>query len=277
MYAFLDIGGTKTRVAVSHDGETLATVETLETPQNFSEGVERIAQTLRSLVGNEVPEKLVCGVAGALRKEKDALARASHLPAWNGAPLREELMSRTGITQVFLENDTALVGLGEAHFGAGQGSEILAYLTVSTGVGGVRIVDGAIDKSTYGFEPGHQILDVDTSYLVGGAWTAEDILSGTALERRMGVKAYEVRDPYVWEELARILAIMVHNTILHWSPDTVVLGGSMITGNPSISLEKVQEHLAKIPSPFPELPALRKAELKDRGGVYGGLAYIQTI
>ena len=30
-----------------------------------------------------------------------------------------------------------------------------------------------------------------------------------------------------WEELAETFAIGLHNTILHWSPDRVVLGGSM--------------------------------------------------
>jgi glucokinase len=50
-------------------------------------------------------------------------------------------------------------GLGEAVFGAGKGREIVVYMTISTGVGGARIVGGKIDASAMGFEPGHQIID----------------------------------------------------------------------------------------------------------------------
>ena len=39
----------------------------------------------------------------------------------------------------------------------GEGLEIVAYHSVSTGVGGVKIEDGEISHSSIGFEPGHQI------------------------------------------------------------------------------------------------------------------------
>ena len=67
------------------------------------------------------------------------------------------------LTDGYLANDSDLDGLGEATVGAGKGFNIVAYITVSTGIGGVRIVGGKIDVSTYGFEPGHQIIDADGS------------------------------------------------------------------------------------------------------------------
>ena len=68
-----------------------------------------------------------------------------------------------------IANDTAVVGLGEAHRGAGIGYNIVTYITVSTGVGGTRIVDGRIDRRIYGFEPGHQTIDIDNSVWEGSA------------------------------------------------------------------------------------------------------------
>jgi predicted NBD/HSP70 family sugar kinase len=50
-----------------------------------------------------------------------------------------------------------------------------AASSVSTGVGGAKIEDGKIDKHAIGFEPGKQIMDVNTKK------TLEDIISGKAL------------------------------------------------------------------------------------------------
>ena len=72
------------------------------------------------------------------------------------------------------------------------------------------------------------------------------------------------------------MAIGLNNIIVEWSPDVVVLGGSMITGDPSISIEKTENYLKEILKIFPKLPAIRKAELGDFGGLYGALAFIKT-
>jgi predicted NBD/HSP70 family sugar kinase len=168
------------------------------------------------------------------------------------------------------------VALGEAHFGAGQGDAIMAYLTVSTGVGGARIVDGHIDRSTFGFEPGHQFLDVDRTPwpdLVNGE--AGELISGTATERRFGMKPYKVTDPAVWEELARLTAYMLANTIMHWSPNTVVLGGSMIVGDPAIPIDRIEHYLSEVLTIFPERPLVKKATLGACGGLYGAMTVVK--
>ncbi len=60
-----------------------------------------------------------------------------------------------------------------------------------------------------------------------------------------------------------------------WSPDVIVLGGSMITGDPSIPLDITEAHLKEILKIYPELPAIKKAELGDSGGLHGALEYIK--
>jgi predicted NBD/HSP70 family sugar kinase len=47
-----------------------------------------------------------------------------------------------------LESCAELAEMGRT----GKGPAIIAYITISTGVNGVRIVDGEIDRATYGFE-----------------------------------------------------------------------------------------------------------------------------
>lgn len=268
MYLVFDIGGTNTRLAVSEDGVSFGSPKRILTPKDFEEGVRQIAYIARELANGRTIEAMAGGVAGPLNREKTMLVNSPHLAEWVDKPLAEKL-SQAINAPVYLENDTALVGLGEAIAGAGRGYGIVAYITVSTGVGGVRIVDNTIDRSARGFEIGHQIIDTEGK-------TLEEQISGSAFEKRYAKKPYEVTDANVWEEAARVLAVGINNTIVYWSPDIVVLGGSMITGSPAISFERTQEHLRSMMHIFPHLPDMRKAALGDVGGLHGALAYMHT-
>lgn len=277
MYVLFDIGGTKTRVAVAESTDAFGEMKKIDTPKTFEEGIEVMCAIVDELrAGNEITEVAV-GIAGPLAPDHGELVLSPNLPNWAGKPFRRTLSERLLVPEdsVLVENDSAMVALGEAHFGAGKGDDIMAYITVSTGVGGARIVDGHIDRSTFGFEPGHQILDMDgTVCRAFESFEAEDMLSGTATALRFGKKAYEVTDPEVWDELSKWLAYMLNNTIVHWSPRSVVLGGSMIVGEPAIPVDKVDAELAKLLHIFPQRPFLKKATLEDKGGLYGGLARI---
>ena len=101
------------------------------------------------------------------------------------------------------------------------------------------MVQGEIDKATIGFEPGHQILDIDRSLLgKETVHTLENLISGTALENSRGTKPYDIpQTDLIWNQLAFYLAIGLRNTVAYWSPDKIVLGGSMIVGEPRILLQ----------------------------------------
>ena len=183
------------------------------------------------------------GVRGLLTEEKDGIQNDAILSKWVGKNIIKKL-SVFGDVPIFLENDTAIAGVGEAMYGAGREAEIVAYHTISTGVGGVKIEDGEIDHASNGFEPGHQILDIDRTILGEDITpTLENLVSGTALAERFGVKAYEIpQSDVVWDELADYLAQGLRNTILYWSPDVIVLGGSMIVGDPAISVDAIRKY-----------------------------------
>jgi predicted NBD/HSP70 family sugar kinase len=283
MRILFDIGGTKMRLAATKDCKNFGEPKIVQTPKNFKEGIEVFKKLALELSGGEKIKMAGGGVTGPFDSEKTKIIKSPNLPDWAGKPLKKEMEQGLG-APVYIENDTAIVGLGEAHNGAGKGYGIVVYMTVSTGVGGVRIVDGYIDKNTFGFEPGHQIIDMsgsvcETCNVLGshsdGPGHLEGYVSGTATERRFGKKAYEVKDEKVWDELAHWLAYGLNNTIVHWSPDVVVLGGSMIVGDPAIEVAVVESYLKKIITIFPELPRIKKAELEDIGGLYGALAFVK--
>ena len=244
MYTLFDLGGTKLRVARSVNGEAFEREQIIDVPATD----EEIISVLKNVISE--PK----AIAGGLTRKRAGVA--DKIRAAFSCP-------------IYIENDTALVGLGEATAGAGQGSKILAYLTVSTGVGGVRIIDGAIDHGVHGFEPGHQIIDFREPNK-----PFEDYISGTFVEKTTGQKPHSITDPAFWSPMAKILAIGVHNTIVHWSPDVVVLGGSMMKV-PGIPIDEVRVELQKISHIFPTLPEIKPASLGEWGGLHGALALLK--
>lgn len=268
MYLLLDIGGTNIRLATSSDGTSLSSVTILPTPLNFDEGIITLQKLSAQIINKEKIQAVSLGITGILNKNKDGLAKSPHLPNWANKPIKEKL-EKLFNAPVFLENDTALVGLGEATKGAGQGFSIVAYITVSTGLGGVRIVDQKIDKNSQGFEPGHQIIIPDGPLCdCGGKGHLETLVAGSYLERIYKQKPQQITDENVWKEVSKYLSIGLNNVIVHWSPDIIVLGGSIMQ---KLSLDQVKSDVSKYLTIFPEMPEIKSASLKDEGGLYGAL------
>jgi hypothetical protein len=59
-----------------------------------------------------------------------------------------------------------------------------------------------------------------------------------------------------------------------WSPDVIVLGGSVPQ---KIDFVKVNEYLKQNCKIYPDLPQIVKAEIDEQGGLYGGLAYLHNL
>ena len=153
-YVLFDIGGTKSRMAVTDDLKTFIRTETFTTPNDPTKFVTKIAE-FSSLSMKDGPlEGIVGGIRGVLNEVKTGLEHDAILSSWIDFNICEEL-EKILKAPVILENDTALAGLGETLFGAGQGVDLVAYHTISTGVGGVKITNGHIDITSAGFEPGH--------------------------------------------------------------------------------------------------------------------------
>lgn len=275
-YILFDIGGTKTRVAKADTLDSFDPPLKFETPLSYREGFEALCHAIDTVAPNGGITAIAGGIRGPLNHEKTGIVSEIKLTDWVGRNIVHALAERYHVP-VTLENDTATVGLGETVFGAGKGYDIVAYHTVSTGVGGARFVQGKLDRASTGFEPGHQELDIDRSIFGHHIrHTLENLVSGTALETRSGKKPYEIpqEDP-VWDELAGYLAYGLKNTIVYWSPDVIVLGGSMVVGNPRIFLADIERHTKEVLGDLFPCPKIVDAELKDDGGLYGALALIR--
>jgi len=269
-----DIGGTKTRVAISKDCQELDQVESFKTPATFKAGIKQLTETIDGLTDNVTA--IAGGIRGRLNEEKTGIENDGKLSKWAGESVLGALTATYGDVPMYLENDTAIAGVGEAVFGAGADLPIVAYHTVSTGVGGAKIEDGLIDEANIGFEPGHQILDIDRTILGEDVTpTLENLVSGAAVKDRFGVEPYEIpQTDLLWDELAGYLGMGLRNTILYWSPDAIVLGGSMIIGDPKIEIDAIRKATTEALDNFEETPLITTAKLGDEAGLWGGVAIL---
>src|SRR3989344_5476126 len=274
MYLLFDIGATKMRFALTTDDNTVGQVRIVQTPQNFAQGLSVLQKTVEDMKKGEKITAVAGGIAGPLDAGKSMLINAPNMPDWAGKPLKHSLENAFDMPRVFLENDAALVGLGEAIAGNGKEHRIVAYITVSTGVGGARIVNGQVDSNALGFEPGHQIVQADgiTCPGCGGKGHLEGYVGGRAIEVQYGKKPYEIKEPTAWDTITRWLAVGLANVCVLWSPNCIVLGGSVME---SISTDLLRSYLAQALTIFPAPPQVVKATLGDEGGIQGALALIK--
>jgi predicted NBD/HSP70 family sugar kinase len=267
MHLIFDIGGTFTRCAGVSEGRIIRK-EKVSTPKEFEEGMTVCADMGRRVLNGATGESVVAGIAGTFDREKRKIYKIPQLPLWNGKDIFGEFVKTFGLPLI-LQNDAVLAGLGESVYGAGRGKKIVAYITIGTGVGGARIVKGKIDASVWGFEPGHQVISID-----GEKRKLGEMLSGMSIEQEMGKKPGEIQDVNFWEEKSHILSVGIYNALLFWSPDIVILGGSV---GEKMNIERIKQGVQNFAGDiFEGTPDIVRAELSDDSGLWGGVALLRT-
>ncbi len=249
MYLVFDCGGTHLRVAVSEDGSNILRHKTIMTPPTPAEGLAAIVSLALELKDTDEIHVVSGGIAGLFNADHTALRWSPNLMKWVDYPLAHEL-SKAFQSPVTLNNDAALGALGESTLGAGHGVNIMAYITIGTGIGGARVINGQLDASTTGFEPGQHYINPHHT------WEKE-------------VKEIET------EKKATAVAIGLNTVMSFWSPEVIVLGGGQIIHN-RIALDEIAKALAHITVLPPPLPSLKKAALGDNSGLHGALLVLQS-
>lgn len=273
MYLVFDIGGTNTRLSLANDDGLVGDPVFFPTiGQDFDAGLNQFLSHARPLINNQPLSGIAGGIPGTLQNDHKTINVAPNLPAWSHQPFAH-LLEQALSAPTYLANDTAVIGLGEASLGAGSGYPIVAYITVSTGLGGSRFVNQRLDVNALGFEPGHQIVDINGPLCgCGNAGHLESILSGSAFQNKYQQAAKDITDPLIWEQAGRHLAIGLHNVLVFWSPHIVVLGGSLMK---KINLDQVTKYLRENTNIFNAIPPIKTAQLGEAAGLLGSLAFLQ--
>jgi N-acylmannosamine kinase len=285
----VDFGGTKIAAARLLNGEILAQ-RLIKTEGNapVASQIDAIIQLLHSL---EVRQDDQIGIAVTGRVERTGLWHALNkttLSQVQVVPL-QEILSQHFDRMVHVVNDATAAVIGETLSGAGRGYMNVAYLTVSTGVGGGFIIEGKPLLSQSGLA-GH--AGFMTSRLArdrcgsGRMQTVESIASGRAIARyaddlgHTGMDARAVFEAHLrgenWateliEQSARAIAETCTNLKCLLDPDIIVLGGSIGLAHGYLAM--VQRYLEGEPEIF--RPNIAAAAL-GIGGIFVGALALET-
>ena len=272
MYISIDIGGTNTRLAISKDLDKIDEIQKFPTSKNLHDLQDIIANFVNQQ-GNI--QKISLGVAGVIDKSTNQIIYCPHIPYLSGPSAIDLLPKDFNATQILLENDATLAGLGEATKGVGKEFDRVAYITISTGVGGTLIINKQIQSKKVNFEPGHIILNLDETfnYKKNLRGIFESFCSGTAFKMRFGLEPSGVVDKRIWEDYGQVLAVGLYNIILLWQPECIVLGGSM-SKKSALFYKSMQAALQKLTTH--DLPKIKISELADANGIIGGFQNIKN-
>lgn len=305
----MDVGGTKVVIGLGRgDGEILAE-RRLEpwASGSWQQDLDRLAREGRALVEQQglLPSDLAAvGVCapGPLDARTGRVIEAPNLPGWHDVPVCDRLGEAIG-APCRLENDANAAALAEWRHGAGQGTHHMAFLTMSTGVGGGLILDGRLHRGARGLagELGHIPVVADgrpcacglrgclEAYTGGAAIAArirEDIGRGVrtdiadraggsleAVSARLWCDAIRAGDPYALglreeflDRLTQAMAILAPSLDL----ERIVLG-TIVQRNPDLFLDEIRRRLRE--RIWPQLRDLSvvPGELGARLPAYAGL------
>jgi len=170
-----------------------------------------------------------------------------------------------------------LGGLAEACLGAGSSYNTVAYITLGTGVGGVRIQKS--DDGAYSYflaEPGHHIITNSDRYsdTTGLSSTLELHISGKSFQEIYEQTPEECSDPKIWEDYSKFLTTGIINILAFWNPDILIFGGS-VSNKFSSFMPHVVEEFSK--QRFFDPIDIKQARLGDDAGVFGGFEFIKNL
>ena len=154
----VDVGRRVIHVAVADlEGGIVARLE----QPNRSRSGAMLLRTTRESVERAIAEAglarrdivvTVLGTPGIPDVASGTVHRAPNLPGWERRGLLHELVSTLGAdgSEVIVENDANLCAVGEHALGAARGVDVIACLTVGTGIGMGILVNGKLFRGAHG-------------------------------------------------------------------------------------------------------------------------------
>lgn len=214
MYLAVDIGGTKTLIALfSSRGRVVKRIK-FRTARGANRFVDDLSKTLRLFSKYNI-SSVVVAIPGIVQKNYSVTFGNRD---WPGIDLISPL-KKLFDCPIYFENDANLAALYEGSFYDGK----TVFLTFSTGIGGGVVENGQILPESNQFEPGHKFYDYNGKVL---EW--EDIAAASALEKYYHVDlATDLRKKIIVQDVARRVALGLPDIIEQYSPKTIVLGGPL--------------------------------------------------
>ncbi len=260
MYVAIDIGGSKTLLAVFD--ETGKVVKSLKFPtsQDYHTFLVDLASNVQKLPSERTFRTCCVAVPGLLDRQLGIVHALGNLP-WVEQPIQADIASVVG-SPVIIENDSRLAGLGAAQPLKDEFVNIL-YLTISTGINGGLISEGKIVRPLKDMEIGKIPL-----YYEGTLQHWEDFAGGRAIVEKYRKHASEIDDDVTWHEIAQAIGYGVAIVSSTLQPDAIVFGGGVGQFADKF-IPPVSEYMDRVLHPISVRPKLLTAQHPEEVVIYG--------
>lgn len=220
MIVGIDIGGTKTLVALCDLNGNIKEKQKFETPKNYTDFIAKIKESVAD-IGTKSINLTVVAVPGKINRKTGTGLKFGNLP-WQDVAIAKDI-ARITKSGVIIENDANLAGLAESRALPSIPNKVL-YITVSTGIGTGIITNGYISPALADSESGSLLICSDNKLI-----TWEKLTSGQAIKKQYGLKASEINDSEIWKKISHNLAIGIVDLCSLIQPDLIIIGGGVGT------------------------------------------------
>ncbi|WP_458388995.1 ROK family protein [Sphingomonas sp. F9_3S_D5_B_2] len=283
MYAGVELGGTKCVATLARGPDGVIARETIATTSP-DETLGRIADVLRQWQSGEGFAALGVASFGPVdldeRSPDYGHITSTPKPGWAGADVLGSLQRAAGVPAAF-DTDVNGAALAEMRWGAGQGFDDFAYVTVGTGVGVGLIANGLPMRGFAHCELGH----IRVARLAGDDFKGscpyhgdcvEGLAAGPSLIARAGAERVSslAADDAVWTSVAWAIAQLCHAIVCTAAPRGIAIGGGVIDHQPHL-LKRVEEMLVESLNGYMTLPDgayVRAPALGKDAGPLGSIA-----
>ncbi|HSX28040.1 MAG TPA: ROK family protein [Candidatus Saccharimonadales bacterium] len=260
MILAIDIGGTKTLVALFGDNQYMIKSRKIATTPDYYQFLQQLTDLIQQDFAQ--PEIKAVGIAapGLIDYTTHEVTKLGNL-LWHDIDLVEYLHQLLHVP-VFIDNDANVAGLAEAH-SLEKIPHNLLYVTFGTGIGSGIITEGRIDPTFAHSEVGHMML-----WHNGLLQRWEDIASGRAILRDYHQRAADITDVATWKEIAHKMALGFFAFLAILQPDVVVVGGGIGTYFDRYGHLLSDELRAGLPA-LVALPPIIQAKHPEEAVIYG--------
>ena len=162
----VDLGGTNIAVGIiDEENKIVARGQRKTNAPRAAEGIfddiaAAVKDAMQSLgITNDQVKSIGVGTPGSVNKELELIEFANNL-GFDNVPAYRMLRERTGVKNVYFDNDANCAALGEAVAGCGKGVKDFVMITLGTGVGSGIIANGKLVTGVNyaAGEMGHTVL-----------------------------------------------------------------------------------------------------------------------
>lgn len=278
----IDIGGTFIKYGLIDENAVIKEKNELATEayKGGEQILEKVLKIIENYTKNHKIEGVAISTAGMVDKKNGSIRYASNLiPNYTGINFKKPIKEQFGL-DCAVENDVNCAGLGEYISGAGKDSKIALILTIGTGIGGCAVINGEVYQGVSGsaLEVGYMKIGNKDLQDLGSAKT---LVEKVAKEKNESVDDWDGKkifylakksDPICTkaiDEMCEAIAIGIANISYVLNPDTVILGGGIMSQEDYLYGIIDTKLRAYLKEPIYEQISLKFAKNQNSAGMIG--------